>query len=77
MSATVADLVKQAMSLPNDSQTELVEAILANAKPSREFIDEQMKTVRQRMNNVREERSELIAADEAHRRVREALAQDR
>lgn len=77
MTATVANLVKQAMSLPNDSRTELVEAILAEAKPSQEFLADQMKVVRQRMDNVREGRSELIPAEEAHRRVREALSQKR
>ncbi len=77
MTATVTSLVEQAMSLTSESRTELVEAILAEAKPSDAFLSDQMKIVRQRMNNVRDGRSELVPAEEAHRRVREALTQGR
>jgi putative addiction module component (TIGR02574 family) len=74
MTATVAHLVEQALLLPSDSRTELVEAILESAAPSSEFIDEHMSNVLRRMEDVRERRSQLIPAEEAHQRVREALA---
>lgn len=77
MTAIVTSLVEQAMSLPSESRTELVEAILAEAKPSNEFLSAQMKIVRQRMDNIRHGRSELVSAEEAHRRVRAALEHER
>jgi hypothetical protein len=75
MTAAVTSLVKQAMELSNDSRTELVEAILAESRPSAEFLSGQMKTVRERMQAVREGRSTLVSAEDAHRHVREALSQ--
>ncbi|OAI57992.1 hypothetical protein AYO49_06185 [Verrucomicrobiaceae bacterium SCGC AG-212-N21] len=77
MTAAVTSLVEQAMKLPSESRTELVEAILAESKPSPEFLAEQMKLVRQRMDDVREGLSSLVPAEEAHRRVRDALLQGR
>lgn len=77
MTAAVTTLVKQAMSLPSEDRTELIEAILAESRPAPEFLDEQMKVVRERMDNVREGRSHLVPADEAHRQVREALSRVR
>ncbi len=74
---TVTSLVERTMSLPSESRTDLVEAVLAGAKPSSEFLAEQVKVVRQRMDNVREGRSELVSAEDAHCRVREALTQVR
>ena len=74
MTAAVAHLVEEALRLPSESRTELVEAILEKAAPSQEFLDEQMRQVRRRMEEVREGRSPLVPADEAHRKVREALA---
>lgn len=75
MTAIVTSLMEQVMNLPSESRTELVEAILSEAKPSEEFLFEQMKVVRLRMNNVHDGRSELVPAEEAHRRVRAVLEQ--
>jgi len=75
MTATMTNLLEQAMSLPNDSRTELVEAILEKSKPSAEFLAEQMSNVRQRMEDVRAGRSALVPAMDAHHLVREALSQ--
>lgn len=74
MAPSVKQLVEQALLLPAESRTELVEAILESSEPSGDFIAGQMETVLARMNNVSEGRSDLISADEAHRKVREALA---
>ena len=41
--------------------------------PVAAFVAEQMKTVRRRMEDVREGRSRLIPAEDAHRQVRESL----
>jgi hypothetical protein len=73
MSVAVAQLLKEVLLLPADSQTELVEAILEHAEPSRDFVDEQMTHVTQRMENVRQGLSELVPAAEAHERVLAAL----
>ena len=74
MTASVAHLVEEALRLPSESRTELVEATLEKSAPSKEFLEEQMSRVRQRREAVREGRSHLIPAEEAHRRVLEALA---
>ena len=74
MIAAVSHLVDQALLLPIESRTELVEAILERTAPSKQFIDGNMSNVRRRMEDVREGRSQLIPAEESHRRVREALA---
>lgn len=74
MTAAVADLVEAALLLPSESRTELVEAILERSDSAPGFIAAQMETVRRRMDNVRTGKSALIPAEEAHRRVREALA---
>jgi hypothetical protein len=73
MALSVKQLVEQALLLPTESRTELVESILESSVPSNAFIAKQMETVVARMDSVREGRSILISADEAHRRVREAL----
>ena len=73
MAPSVKQLVDQALLLPAESRTELVEAILEGSEPSSDFIAEKMETVLARMKNVSEGKSALISADEAHRKVREAL----
>lgn len=74
MAPSVKELVEQALLLPAESRTELVEAILEGSEPSGDFIAGQMETILARMKNVSEGRSSLISDDEAHRKVREALA---
>jgi len=73
MTAMVQRLVKDALALPAESRTELVEAILESTVPSKRFVDVQISIVKQRMENVRNGVSEIIDADEAHRQVRTAL----
>ena len=73
MSATVAHLLNEALLLPPDSRTELVESILEQSSPSEEFISRQMQVVSRRMENVRNGSSKLIPADEAHNLVQTAL----
>ena len=73
MSAAVAHLLEEALLLPAESQTELVEAILERTEPSQDFLDAQLAIVTRRMQNVREGRSGVIAADEAHDRVLASL----
>ncbi|HRQ88511.1 MAG TPA: addiction module protein [Bacteroidia bacterium] len=77
MTATVERLVQEALLLPSESRTELVEAILEGTLPSPEWIEPQMAVVLERIENVREGRSALIPEEEAHRRVRESLRETR
>ena len=74
MIAAVEHLVDQALLLSSESRTELVEAILERSTPSKEFIEDHMSNVLRRMEDVREGRSQLVSAEEAHRSVRESLA---
>jgi hypothetical protein len=69
MSAAVTHLLEEALLLPSESQTELVEALLERAEPSREFLDHQLGIVARRMQNVRDGTSTVIAAEDAHDRV--------
>ena len=75
MTARVEHLIEEALLLPTDSRTELVEAILESSAPASEFIAHHMDLVLRRMDDVREGRSQLVPAEEAHRRVRQALAE--
>ncbi len=74
MTASVAQLVEEALRLPDEARAELVEAILERSRPSPEFMSEWMETVKERMADVEGGRSPLIPAEEAHRQVRDALA---
>lgn len=74
MTTSVAHLVQEALLLPGDERTELVEAILEGSAPSDDFIQTQMKVIAERMEDVRAGRSHLIPAEEAHKAVRKALA---
>lgn len=74
MTGAVAHLVEEALLLSNESRLELVEALLECSVPSKEFVTQHMQTVVERMDAVREGRSELVSEEEAHRRVRQALA---
>ena len=73
MTGAVAHLVEEALLLSNESRIELVEALLERSAPSKEFVTQQMQTILERMDAVREGRSELVPEEEAHRRVRQAL----
>jgi hypothetical protein len=74
MEPSVKQLAEQALLLTAEARTELVEAILEGSEPSGDFIAGQMETVLARMKNVSDGNSNLISAEEAHRKVREALA---
>ena len=71
MCAAVAHLLEEALLLPSESQTELVEALLERSEPSREFLDHQLGIVTRRMQSVRDGTSSLIAAEDAHNHVLE------
>lgn len=69
MSAVTAQILQQAMLLPWEDRTELVEAILEQSQPTDEFIQTQMEIVSRRMEQVRVGQSRLIPAEEAHAAV--------
>ena len=73
MSVAVAHLLKEALLLPLESQTELIEALLARAEPSRDFLDHQLGIVARRMQNVRDGSSTVVLAEDAHDRVLASL----
>ena len=75
MPARVEHLIEEALLLPTASRTELVEAILESSAPSSKFIAQHMDLVLRRMDDVREGRSQPVPAEEAHRRVRQTLAE--
>ncbi len=73
MSATVDQLLREALLLPIDSRTELVEAILEQSNPSPEFLARQMEIVEIRRQRLKDGVSILIPAHEAHNIVLESL----
>jgi hypothetical protein len=73
MSVAVAQLLQEVLLLPVDARMELVEAILEQAEPTPEFVDQQMGHVFQRMAKVKLGTSTLIPAEEAHERVLASL----
>ena len=66
-------LLEDALLLPQESQTELIEALLERTEPSREFLDHQLGIVSERMKRVQQGSSTLIDAGEAHDRVLHSL----
>ncbi len=73
MTTTVAQLVEKALLLPSEDRTELIEAILEGTPPSNSFLTDQMELVAERMENVRNGKSTLISAEDAHRIVLDSL----
>ena len=73
MSVAVAQLLEQVLRLPQESQTELIEALLDRAEPSREFLDHQLGIVTRRMQNVRGGSSTVVPAEDAHDRILASL----
>jgi len=69
MSAAIAHLLSEAMLLPSDRHTELVEAISEQSAPGERFLAEQMTVIAGRMEKVRAGASTLIPAGEAHELV--------
>jgi hypothetical protein len=73
MSVAVAHLLEEALLLPSESQTELIEALLEHAEPSPDFLDHQLGIVARRMQNVRDGSSAVIPAEVAHDKVLASL----
>lgn len=72
--AAVSQLFQQAMQLSPEMRVDLAEHLIESAAPPPEVVEDQMKTVRTRMENVERGLSRLVVAEDAHRFVREALA---
>ncbi|MFT4175509.1 MAG: addiction module protein [Luteolibacter sp.] len=73
MTPAVERLMKEALLLPGEVRTELVEALLEKSAPSSEWLADQIEIVTRRMENVQNGQSSLIGEGDAHRLVREAL----
>ena len=73
MTTAVAQLVEKALLLPSESRSELVEAILEGPPPTDAYLAESMELVTERMANVRDGKSTLICATEAHQSVLDSL----
>ncbi len=72
MTATMENLKNEARQLTVQEREELAYAILSEIPPDDDLMEEQMKIVAQRMENVRLGKSKLIPIDEAFRRMNEA-----
>lgn len=75
MTASVAHLVQEALLLPGDERTELVEAILGRSAPTDDFIRTHLSVIAERMEDVRAGRSHSFPAVYAHNYVRTALSE--
>jgi Putative addiction module component len=73
MTNTVIQLLEEAIRLPLESQTELIEALLERAEPSQDFLDHQLGIVARRMQSVRDGSSNVVSAEDAHNRVLASL----
>ena len=73
MSVSVTHLLQEALLLPPESQTELIEALLERAEPSKEFVDHQLGIVSVRRTRVEQGSSIPIDVGEADDRVISAL----
>jgi Putative addiction module component len=73
MSVSMTHLLEEALLLPLEEQTELVEALLECAQPSEEFLDHQRGIVSARMKRVQQGSSFLIDASDAHEQVQHSL----
>lgn len=73
MSSDVAHLLEEALLLPTEAQTELVEALLERSEPSLGFLDQQVGTVIRRMQKVRDGSSTVVSAADAHDQVLDSL----
>lgn len=74
MTAAVSHLLQQALQLSADMRLDLAEHLMESTAPSSELVAGQMETIRARMANVGSGASSLVAAEEAHQFVRDALA---
>jgi CRISPR/Cas system-associated protein Csm6 len=72
MTAAVKHLVEEALRLAPEEREELAYAILDETLLANDLVEEQMKIVAQRMENVRLGKSKLIPMEEAFRRMDEA-----
>jgi hypothetical protein len=74
MTASVSNLLQQALQLSADMRIDLAEQLMESTAPTEAAISEQMTIVRTRMNNVERGLSRLVVAEDAHQMVRDALA---
>ncbi|MBG7607860.1 MAG: addiction module protein [Verrucomicrobia bacterium] len=75
MTAAVKQLVEAALRLAPEERDELVESILEQSEPDQEWTDSWVAECERRMEDVRSGKSKLIPAEEAHRRIRQALSE--
>jgi len=73
MNARVAQLVQEALLLPSEARSELVEALLEHTPASPEAHDAQIRSIQARIANVAAGKSRLIAEEEAHQSVLDSL----
>ena len=74
MTASVSNLLQEALQLSADMRIDLAEQLMASTAPTADAISEQMRIVRTRMSNVENGLSRLVEAKDAHQMVRVALA---
>jgi hypothetical protein len=74
MTATVENLLKEALALPENERVELIDALIGQGGPDCEWEEEMVAIVRQRMENVASGRSKLIPAEEVLGEARSFLS---
>ncbi len=73
MTATVENLLNEALALPENEREELINALLQENGPDPEFDEAMVALVRQRMENVASGKSKLIPAEEVFDEARTFL----
>ena len=73
MTAEVEELVEKALRLREQDRDELVDAILDHSDPPEDWLAHWIPIVHERMENVRNGRSETIPAETVFREARERL----
>ena len=77
MTAAVKHLVEEALRLAPEEREELIGTLLSHSEPDQEWTDAWVAECERRMEDVRSGKSKLIPAEEAHRRIRQALSEIR
>lgn len=73
MSIVMEDVLEYALKLPAESQTDLIEALLANSEPSKEIMDAHLAEVIRRRENYRSGKTQGIPLEVVMQQARETL----
>ena len=74
MPVTVSEILQDALQLSDASRIELAERLIETTPIPQALLDEHLNRARQRMDDVRTGKSDVVPSAEAHQMVRDALA---